>query len=141
MVEATGVIGLIGLFTTCLDGYRICLSMGASTESTQLFRIRMLVERERFLNIGRTCGLLQKGEHKRTEWLERFLEEDPFRKRLINDTLEHIAILLGKAEDLDRKYALQSRVPGVLKDKVRPKATDIKFKRIRDKLTKVPSVE
>lgn len=124
MVEPTGVIGLIGLFTTCLEGYRICLSMSASTESTRLYRTRMLLERERFLNIGRACGLSQEEGNKRTEWLERFLAEDPFRKRLINDTLEHIAMLLGKAGDFDRKYAVPYRVSHVSQDKVRSRATD-----------------
>lgn len=119
MVEPTGIISLIGLFTTCLEGYKICLAVSSADEDVKKLRTRMFLEKERLLNVGKTCGLLARHGHgERTERLQRFLEEDVFRRRAINDTLELIASFLMKAETLDRKYEPQGGLPEEWKDKV-----------------------
>jgi len=120
MVEPTGIIGLIGLFNTCLEGYKICLTISSADEDVKRLGTRMFLEKERFLNVGKTCGLLALHDHnERTQRLRRFLEEDALRRRAINDTLELIASFLLKAETLDRKYEPQVGLPEALKDEVR----------------------
>jgi hypothetical protein len=103
MVDPTGVVGLMGLFTTCLEGYKICLEIRSADEDVKRLRTWMFLEKERFLNVGKTCGLLSSsGPSERTERLQRFLEADAFRQRAINDTLELIASFLLKAENRAR---------------------------------------
>jgi hypothetical protein len=120
MVDPVGIVGLIGLFSACLEGYKICLAAGATNDDANLLRTRMFLERERFLNVGKMCGLLHHhGRDERTECLKQFVEGDPFRRKAIGDTLELIASLLSKAEKLDRKYGPQEGLPDSLKEKVR----------------------
>jgi hypothetical protein len=116
MAEVAGlslsIVGLAGLFATCLEGYRTCLSVSSADKDAKLLRIRVCLERERFLNIGRTCGLVKhRGAQGNTRALQQFLDEDEFRKRAISETLELIAMLLGEAGDLDRKYAAMKSGP------------------------------
>lgn len=100
------IVGLAGLFTTCLEGYRICLSVSSANKDSKLLRMRVYLERERFLNIGRTCGLVEhRGVQGSRQALQQFLDEDDYRRRAIGEILDLIATLLSEAETLDRKYA------------------------------------
>ena len=119
MAEPISIISLIALFSTCLEGYKICLAISSADEDVKRLRTRMYLEKERFLDIGKTCGLLGHHVHsEKTKRHQRFLEEDAFRRRAINDTMELIASLLVRAENLDRKYESQEGLPEALKDKV-----------------------
>ncbi|KAF5257090.1 hypothetical protein FOXYS1_12401 [Fusarium oxysporum] len=78
----------------------------------------MFLQRERFLNVGRACGLLTNDAKKeKPESLRLFLAQDPFRQRAIKEALEHIASLLSQAEALDRRYSPQDGLPENLKEK------------------------
>jgi hypothetical protein len=119
MADRTGVSGLMGLFSVCLEGYKICLAISGADEDAKILRTRMFLEKERFLNVGKTCGLLPlHRQDRKTEALKKFLQEDPFRRKAVADTLELIANLLCKAEHLDRKYVAEDGIPEALKNKV-----------------------
>ncbi|OCL13493.1 hypothetical protein AOQ84DRAFT_225374 [Glonium stellatum] len=138
MVDPTGVIGLIGLFNTCLEAYKICLTINDADEDAKLLRTRLFLEKERFLNVGRTCGLLpHHGKDKKTEALKQFLEEDEFRRKAINTTLELIADLLCKAEILDRKYGTKEGLPESLKDKTVKDSWDDRLRALKASVKKI----
>lgn len=120
MADPTGIIGLIGLFTTCLEAYKICLAIKGADDEVKKLRTRMYLQKVRFQNIGKACGLVvHQGHEERTRRLQRFLDEDELRRRAVNDTLELIASFLLKAESLDRKYEPQGTTPDILNEKVR----------------------
>jgi hypothetical protein len=123
MADPIGVLGLVGLFSTCLELYHLCLDASSTTEDSALLRSRMFFERERFYNVGRACGLSEatgkSQDDKQTRVLREFLEQDRFRRKGIGEALESIAALLNKAEKLDRKYSPRQDLPESLKDKVR----------------------
>ncbi|KAF5704226.1 hypothetical protein FMUND_12633 [Fusarium mundagurra] len=78
----------------------------------------MFLQRERFLNVGRACGLLNNDATKqKPESLRLFLAQDPFRQQAVKEALEHIVSLLSKAQALDRRYYPQDGPPEILKEK------------------------
>ncbi|KAH7202687.1 uncharacterized protein BKA55DRAFT_547487 [Fusarium redolens] len=84
MADVTGILGLVALFSTCLEGYRLCLDLTSSSQDVKLLRTKMFLQRERFLNVGRACGLLTNDVTKqRPESLRLFLVQDPFRQRAV----------------------------------------------------------
>ncbi|KAF2014053.1 hypothetical protein BU24DRAFT_425051 [Aaosphaeria arxii CBS 175.79] len=133
-----GVVGLIGLFNTCLEGYKICLSIQDSDDDLKLLRARMYLEKERFANIGRTCGLLGDGtgDKGRTEALNEFLAKNKFRRKSIEDILVLIDNLLEKAEELNKKYEENEGLPEALQDNDMKEKLAGKFRGLKRSLRK-----
>ena len=119
MVDPVSLVGLVSLFSVCLEGYRICLAIQTADEDVRILRARMFYQKERFQNVGKMCGLIPSNtKDGQTEALNKFLQEDRLRQRAIAETLELIAGLLGKAEELDHKYEARQELPDVLKERV-----------------------
>jgi len=106
VVDPVSLLGLVGLFNTCIEGYKICVAVKATDNDAILLRTRMFLERERFLNWGRVCGFLPHHERdQRKTMFKRFVEEDRLRQQNMAQVLETIGSLLEKAEKLDNKYS------------------------------------
>jgi hypothetical protein len=117
--DPISALGLLGLFNVCLEGYRLCLTAKDAGSDFAILRARMLLERERFVNVCAAFGLSESehGNNSRAKALRRYIEKDAFRRRGIAETLEAVALLLAKAEKADRRYSDRDEVPDVAKDK------------------------
>ena len=117
MCEPVSVLGLLGLFNVCLEGYKLCLTAKDADSDFAILRTRMFLERERFVNVCAAFGLAGSENSGRAKALRQYIERDAFRRKGIADALEAVSLLLARAEKADRMYSDREEIPDVAKDK------------------------
>lgn len=105
---AIGVVGLAGLFSTCID----CFSL--VQHGRYLGRDRLILEtkytnqRLRLLTWGRACGFMDGGDSDDPAWSDNV-------HSAVSDTLVHIAALFQNHKTLSKRYGLSNAEPSARK--------------------------
>ena len=115
-MEPVGIaLGLVGLFNSCLHGYRAVAEALQFGNNAVGYDLKMRIERERFMIWGRNWRLLdpKSGEEKNEEPgdLDEILQVDGFR-RLVLEVLGAISDSLTDFNDMSVKYKMEKKSPG-----------------------------
>ncbi|KAL1606256.1 hypothetical protein SLS60_003658 [Paraconiothyrium brasiliense] len=100
---AVGFIGLVGLFSTCVDAFKFVQVCGSRTADYEVLQTMLDNQQFELMTWGKACGFMEE---------ERVnpIFDDPssaYRNRRIEDTLEKIQSLLMNAEKLKEMYGLK----------------------------------
>lgn len=99
---AIGAIGLVGLFSTCIDGFQLFERGKYLGRDFDLLETKFGNQRVRLKAWGRACGLISTDEY----GYDSRLDEAELRAN-IERTLNHILMILQNGEALMKKYGLK----------------------------------
>ena len=100
---AVGFIGLAGLFSTCVDCFKLVQVYGARSCDYDILQTMLDNQQFHFMAWGKACGFMDPDQAK-----SRF--DDPLsgpRNRRIEQTMDKIIALLTDGESLKKKYGLK----------------------------------
>lgn len=100
---AVGFIGLAGLFSTCVDCFKLVQVYGARPYDYEILQTMLDNQQFHFMAWGKACGFMDPDRAK-----SRF--DDPLsgpRNRRIEQTMERIISLLTDGESLKKEYGLR----------------------------------
>ena len=101
---AVGLIGLAGLFSTCVDCFKLVQVYSAKAGDFELLQTMLDNQQFHFMAWGKACGFMDPDRTKS-------VFDDPScasRNRRIADTMEKIIGLLGDGEGLKKKYGMKA---------------------------------
>lgn len=108
MASADLAVGLIGLFSVCLEGYRLISSAEGYARDALVLRTQLCIEEQRLKNWGHVWGFVP-SDHYRPESRRRLYHQHVGNMgcaALVEEMLKRIGMLLEEAEKLGAKYGL-----------------------------------
>lgn len=100
-----GVVGLVGLVSTCIQGYQIAHGMNLFEQQTRVLFLKLNTQRLFFIQWAETCR--QAPTTPSTPCLSGSAAD-----KIIQQTLQEIIGFLGKAANLQRKYGIVAGLGG-----------------------------